>query len=771
MPYYIMYQMDGDTVYRSLQSVSSININSDRQQLIHNNGTDLIPLSGLDTVTVFRDKLRKYVGEMADWDEVLFSMEQIHFYKENSNGQPSALFSFYLNDSIPDGYFVYTEFDEEGNPEYTNLNDSCVVIVNNIYGEYFDAVVIDRNMSSFSMDSVHTSGDFSRIYGFRAWQDLSPLQRANATWGSYMGGLNMALGGAAMLYGCAMLIPGVNIAAGVTIALAGAATFISGALLTTRASDQMLSDGSHTEGFQETATFLGAAGAAFNSAGAYMASGSIVEGAAPMAVYAATEGPGFAVNHLQHNPQNEALNAAYERAQQIRSMELSATGRATLLDLESSSVRLFGNVTGKLDPNDRFGILVAKDSNALTVEDCQLLSTAHESGEFYCDFIGLEPCEGYYYRSYYYASELEGYDTISPYIVTLDKKSFWMPGCITLYPDFISGTSYTLNGKFQNIANQPSHTVGFCYSSTNEEPTIDDMVLEQTISASGEFSANFTLQTDYVYYRAYGYVDGQVVYGETRMVTTDRYVLEKLYADTHGENWIHNDNWCTGEDLNNWYGIDTWNSEHVRFISLDNNNLNGDIEIVGLPYLQDIDVNGNQINSIFIGSCPSIDPGYGFYLGGIALRKLHFDNCLNGLGQHFIENVSVDTIVFTNMRNTGRIFFDNVVSNKIVFDNCQFDSQGIGIEHDSQVDLLYVNNCSIPSGRLGGDGLTHLYVSNSTFELWVVDAQYITLVNATIVDVGYSGRTVHVSYLSGPANSVWNAVYCLAYPENCDNNK
>ena len=767
MPYYIMYQMDGDTVYRSLQSISSIDINSERQRVSHNSGTDLIPLSGLDTVTVFRDKFRKYVGEMADWDEVLFSMEQIHFYKENANGQPAALFSFYVNDSIPDGYFVYSEFDDEGNLEFTNMNDSCVMMVSEVNGDRFNAVVINSDMSSFSIDGVAIQTG----YDLRAWDDLTPAQRANVTMKSYLGGLNMAMGGATMLLGCAMLVPGANIAIGATIALAGAASFISGAFMATRATDQIISDGTHTEGFDEASNVFGVAGTVLGA----VASGSVASAAANIAFDAFTNGVD-ATGDLLVERESEAIQAAKERARHIMNTELSTTGRAELVDLDDHSVRLYGNITAKLDPNDRFGIMICKDQQALTVENCQLLETSHPIGTFHCDFSGLEPCEGYYYRTYYYSNELAGLG-FNPEVVSTSPKSFWMPGCITLYPDFVSGYSYTLNGKFQNVANLPSHTVGFCYSSTNQEPTIDDVVIEQTISECGEFSAQFTLQTDFVYYRAYGYVDGQVIYGETRMITNERYMLEKLYADTHGENWIHNDNWCTGEDVRNWYGVRVNSQGHVISISLDNNNLNGDIEIVGMNYLEAILVNGNQINSIFIGSCPNYNR-YNTDFDGITLRKLHFDNC-SIYRTLDIDNSTIDTIIFTNLnlQDDFHIDFFNVESNKIEFDNCQFGENIFTVDIDgySRVDLLYMNNCSITYGGISSDeNLTHLYISNSTMPAIFFgsysDIQYITLFNATVeYHLNVLGdRTVHVSYLSGPSYYVWNAALCMAYPESCD---
>ena len=517
MPYYIMYQMDGDTVYRSLQSVSSININSDGQQLNYGNGTDLIPLSGLDTVTVFRDKLRKYVGEMADWDEVLFSMEQIHFYKENTNGQPLALFSFYMNDSIPEGYFIYTEFDEEGHPEYTNLNDSCVLIVSDVYGDYFNAVVIDKNMSSTSMDSVPILGDLSRIYGLRAWQDLSPALQVVVSRQSYMGGISMLMGGVTMAVGCSMIIPGVNVAVGMAIALGGAASFISGALLAARATDQMLSDGTHTEGFEEYSRWVGLVGAVASGA----AGG--VSLAQNLAFYVASEGGGYVVDTMFLGYENELFQAAINRALEIRDMELTATGRASLLDLGNNSVRLYGNISEKLNPIDWFGIMIFRDSGANIIEDLKMLEASHPTGSFYCDFSDLEPVGDYYYRSCYYSTELANFG-FNPYVVT-NKKSFRMPGVVTLAHELGNSSInyYWLHGKFQDVANQPIHTVGFCYSYINEKPTYDDEIIEQTVYDNGNFIGHLFMNSSYdvCYYRAYAFINGEIAYGEVKQISSD----------------------------------------------------------------------------------------------------------------------------------------------------------------------------------------------------------------------------------------------------------
>jgi hypothetical protein len=650
---------------------------------------------------MFRDKFRKYVGEMADWDEMLFSMEQIHFYKGNSNGQPLALFSFYINDSIPDGYFVYTEFNEEGRPEYMNFNDSNVMMISNVYGEYYNAVVINSDMSSFSVDSI----PMPESLNLRAWDDLTPAQRANATMNSYLGGFNMAMGGAAMIWGCAMLVPGANIVVGATIALAGAATFLSGAFMVARASDQMLSDGSNTQYFDMYADVFGLAGTALGAA----AAGSAVQAAANVAYDVFTEGV-EATGDLMLNRENEALNAARERAQQIRSMELSATGRATLLDLESSSVRLFGNVTGKLDPNDWFGILVCKDKEALTIDYCQPLDPSHPTGSFYCDFSGLEPCQGYYYRSYYYSHEL-GNLGFNPEVVST-QKSFKMPGVITLVHEQGNySNSYWLHGKFQDVANQPTHTVGFCYSYTNEEPTYDDETIQQTVYDNGEFSGHLFMDSSYeaCFYRAYAFINGEIAYGEVRQISSsERECLMSIYNATNGVNWTNQNNWGSARPISEWYGV-VFENGHVVSLNLNNNNLSGNFDISCLPYLNNLNISNNALSSIAISNT--------------SISNIELSNCITNYGSMSISGIS--SVEISNIPAMGQI---SCYCDSLLVTNCQFGSingpfGGVSCSK-AIIDNCYMYNCYLSSPIL-------IFRNSTTYNTWYcVTSQKLVIENS-----------------------------------------
>lgn len=80
----------------------------------------------------------------------------------------------------------------------------------------------------------------------------------------------------------------------------------------------------------------------------------------------------------------------------------------------------------------------------------------------------------------------------------------------------------------------------------------------------------------------------------------EREALIALYKATGGDNWINNENWCSDKPLSEWYGITLGETGHVKFISLDSNNLTGTLpeEIGNLNELEDLRISFNQLEGI-----------------------------------------------------------------------------------------------------------------------------------------------------------------------------
>lgn len=760
MPYILKYKVDknklnsnyyieqeGDTImYHNISNIDYLHINSKEHSLRFKNfEREEIPVSAIDTVFVYRDKFLS-LENPNNWTEIIFSTEQVYFYKENTlTGHPEALLMVAQNDTIPQGQYSYVSFDDNGHPKYMNVNGQHFFI-EKICDSYYEALVINSDSSFFYADRIPLQlnpVEASNRVIMRSGYTQSNAQNAVSLLNHFIGGVTMVGGGIAILSGCSMLVPGANIAVGATIAISGAATFLAGALTTVRATDQLISDGSHTEGFDAASNLFGMVGIIGG------------EGSIARKVFNIALNDGIAGAQVVLDA-NTDMREAYARAMKIVEGRLT-TGDAKLYNIQSNAVMLYGNITRKMNIHDKVGIMISEDKNALTVKNC-MYSENNETGEFCVLFDELTPTQEYFYRAYYYATE---FDTgqYNPYFVS-GVRSFVMPGVKTVGYEENGNHNYTINGKVAWLKTDNTHYLGVCYSQTNETPTIVDEYKEITHDGEGDFSISLSLNEGGYYYRTYAKINGEIVYGEVMYLTDEKSMLIKLYNDTNGSSWTDNTNWCTEEPLNNWYGINpTW-SNHVREIDLRNNNLSGNINIKGMRYLEDMLVTGNNISSITIDDCPSLDLGYGFRgLDGISLDNLSINNCFNSFGQHFLGEYDVTTtiknIVFSNMRNLGRVFFDYVISDEILFKNCHFDSQGIGIEYNSNVNTLTIDNCIIPSGRAGGSGLNHLVIRNSRLgDWWVIEAKSTITISNTIIEG-------HVVNVSGTPNEVYKYMWNL----------
>lgn len=85
---------------------------------------------------------------------------------------------------------------------------------------------------------------------------------------------------------------------------------------------------------------------------------------------------------------------------------------------------------------------------------------------------------------------------------------------------------------------------------------------------------------------------------------SEREILIEFYNATGGDNWTNNENWCTDEPLDTWYGIRTDNEGKVWDISLSNNNLTGDAYLADLTNLDYLSLHGNKLTSITLSNLP-----------------------------------------------------------------------------------------------------------------------------------------------------------------------
>ncbi len=79
---------------------------------------------------------------------------------------------------------------------------------------------------------------------------------------------------------------------------------------------------------------------------------------------------------------------------------------------------------------------------------------------------------------------------------------------------------------------------------------------------------------------------------------TDREALVVLYNATDGPNWDYDENWLSNAPLDEWYGVTTNNGGRVTELSLDGNELTGEIppELGSLASLTELRLDGNELN-------------------------------------------------------------------------------------------------------------------------------------------------------------------------------
>lgn len=87
---------------------------------------------------------------------------------------------------------------------------------------------------------------------------------------------------------------------------------------------------------------------------------------------------------------------------------------------------------------------------------------------------------------------------------------------------------------------------------------------------------------------------------------SEREILIEFYNATGGDNWTNNENWCTDEPLNTWYGITTDNEGKVTEIKLRENNLTSDGCLNGLNNLRILYLDSNQLTSMKIANLPEL---------------------------------------------------------------------------------------------------------------------------------------------------------------------
>lgn len=450
-------------------------------------------------------------GDINGFDEFVYNNNSFIFYKERDSGLPEAMFVYVYDGESEVVEAIY--FNEQGIPEYYNINGKSVY-VENVRGELCDLVVASDDGSFTTLKDIDTDLD---IENFWASQQSTRSSSGSAVVGAVnlsnrilgarylmQGGVDMGFGAYGMIVGCAMLVPGCNVAVGATLVIGGLTGFTSGAMKVVRATDLLVSDGTHTDGaYQGTVEVLDVVSTTCNAIGGASAIGR------ELANIAINQGVDFVLDNWDKRAREIEM---MEKKQRIEAITLT-TGESEI-DYMNCNVTLKGSLSSTLSSNDYVGIYISEEPATESVLDCDA-NYAH-NGYFSFTFENLERCKTYYYRTYYNSEEFDR-------TFVGECKEFIIPGVETGEYTKVSDKTYkvSVDAVFGDIVDFAE--VGVCYSNENREPTIGDNSSETNPIFSSQ-NLNFNISTKELpcYYRAYMIIDDRyVIYGDVMCIKDD----------------------------------------------------------------------------------------------------------------------------------------------------------------------------------------------------------------------------------------------------------
>ncbi len=246
------------------------------------------------------------------------------------------------------------------------------------------------------------------------------------------------------------------------------------------------------------------------------------------------------------------------------------------------------------------------------------------------------------------------------------------PEVQTLEATDITGNTAKVHGtitQWSETFDTSNSQAGFCWSSTNPEPTIESGKSKSesvelfpndgtSISINGDMF-NLRPNTTY-YYRAFLYMNGDYYYGDVKEVKTTeqeddgmRDFLVKLYHDTDGDNWTRNDNWLSDKPITEWYGVTKYDG--LYYVSLENNNLIGNVDFEGCQTLNTLLLDYNNIANINTADCVNLRQLNCIYA---SLENVNVSRCIN-LETLFCSGSDLKSIIAPNCPNLVSISYDH----------------------------------------------------------------------------------------------------------------
>jgi len=188
-------------------------------------------------------------------------------------------------------------------------------------------------------------------------------------------------------------------------------------------------------------------------------------------------------------------------------------------DLNKTTATLNGEILNPGTPPYSERGFVYDTQATPTVDACikKLSSPVNSEKKFSCKINGLTAVQTYYARAYIVQEGNIIYGNIISF-TTSQQPTTLSTSAVTN----VEATKATLNGKILNVGKPAMTEKGFCYSTTNSEPTIADTKKVVSGTSAGDYSLTVTdLTFPMKYYvRAYAIQSGAAVYGNAVSFST-----------------------------------------------------------------------------------------------------------------------------------------------------------------------------------------------------------------------------------------------------------
>lgn len=131
--------------------------------------------------------------------------------------------------------------------------------------------------------------------------------------------------------------------------------------------------------------------------------------------------------------------------------------------------------------------------------------------------------------------------------------------------------------------------------------------------------------------------------------------LIQIYKDTDGDNWTNNENWCTDEPIENWYGVHSSGQGKYEII-LPENNLTGTFSLSS-PDIMGLELRNNSLTAINVGDCTNLEH---FGYSGNPLTLLDISKCNSLQNFHLFDLPQLKTFkARQNSKVTSLSFYNS----------------------------------------------------------------------------------------------------------------